>query len=314
MSTRQARRRQQRAPQQRRSPSKRRRSTPPWYRSPTGLGIAVVAVAVIVILIAVASQNSTSRQAAFASTSPSPTVLAAVTKPSPALGAVGDGGLVSPWQAIIKPPKDRLTLVGKPELFFWGGEFCPICAADRWSLINALSRFGHISGIYTMKSSSSDIYPNTNTFTFRHATYTSKYLSFVPEEAEDRNQNSLPVSPAAQALVNKYDQPPYVAKGYGGGFPFLDLANRAVGNLPANENEGYLHTDPSQTQSGIYSSPLSWQTIAADLASPATPQAKIIFGNANWLTAGICKETKNRPASVCAARPIPQLESQLTFK
>ncbi len=34
---------------------------------------------------------------------------------------------------------------GKPEVLFVGAEFCPFCAAERWPLIVALSRFGHFS-------------------------------------------------------------------------------------------------------------------------------------------------------------------------
>ncbi len=35
-----------------------------------------------------------------------------------------------------------LTAGGKPELLYMGGEFCPFCAAQRWALAAAVSRFG----------------------------------------------------------------------------------------------------------------------------------------------------------------------------
>ena len=54
-----------------------------------------------------------------------------------------------------------LTSGGKPEVLYMGGEYCPYCATERWSLILALDRFGSFSGLEYMQSSSTDIYPNT---------------------------------------------------------------------------------------------------------------------------------------------------------
>ena len=39
--------------------------------------------------------------------------------------------------------------------------------------------------------------------------------------------------------------------------------------------------------------------------------AQEIIGNANWLTAGICKVTGGQPGSVCTGAPISTLEAQL---
>ena len=50
--------------------------------------------------------------------------------------------------------------------------------AQRWAMVNALSRFGTFPGLSTVHSSSTDVYPNTPTWTFRNATYTSPYLVF----------------------------------------------------------------------------------------------------------------------------------------
>ena len=40
-----------------------------------------------------------------------------------------------------------LSSGGKPEVLYVGTEFCPYCAAESWSLIVALSRFGQFSGL-----------------------------------------------------------------------------------------------------------------------------------------------------------------------
>jgi hypothetical protein len=56
---------------------------------------------------------------------------------------------------------------------------------------------------------------------------------------------------------------------------------------------------------------MTWQQIAQSLSDAQGPQAQAIIGNANWLTAGICKLTGNQPGSVCGAAPIATLEGQL---
>lgn len=193
---------------------------------------------------------------------------------------------------LIKPePGPALTgPTGKPEVFYYGAEYCPYCAAERWPLIIALSRFGTFSGLKTTSSSSSDIYPNTPTFTFHGATYTSQYIDFVSVETTDRNQNPLETPTAAeQALVSRYDT--------SGSIPFVDFGNRY-----AFAGAMYL----PDTLSGE-----SWQAIAADLQSPETKQARAIVGSANLITAAICKLTGDQPAAVCSSQTIQSLETKL---
>jgi Domain of unknown function (DUF929) len=51
-------------------------------------------------------------------------------------------------------PRDQaaLTASGKPEVLYTGAGFCPYCAAVRWPLIVALSRFGTFSGLAPARS------------------------------------------------------------------------------------------------------------------------------------------------------------------
>src|ERR1700733_405891 len=84
-----------------------------------------------------------------------------------------------------------LVASGKPEVLYVGAEFCPFCATERWALIVALSEFGNFSGIEYMLSSASDYSPNTSTFTFVNATYTSDYVTFVSVESENRTGGTL---------------------------------------------------------------------------------------------------------------------------
>ena len=46
-------------------------------------------------------------------------------------------------------------------------------------------------------------------------------------------------------------------------------------------------------------------------AERTPPVARAVDGEANYITASICKMTGNKPASVCAAAPITAIESRL---
>lgn len=175
-------------------------------------------------------------------------------------------------------------------MFFYGGEFCPYCAAERWPLIIALSRFGTFSGLQTTSSSSSDVYQNTPTLTFRNATFTSQYIDFRSVEGTDRDHNPLQSPTAAeQQLIDRYDT--------GGTIPFIDFGNRNV-------------------LSGATYSPdliggMSWQSVADSLKQADSTQARAILGSANLITAAICKMTGDQPASVCSSAAIQDLEKTL---
>lgn len=217
-------------------------------------------------------------------------IVSTITSLAPSeLDAVGQGAANN----LVKPISGAAVLNGpngKPEIFYYGAEFCPYCAAQRWPLIIALSRFGAFSGLQTTTSSSSDVYPNTPTFTFRSATYSSQYIEFRAVETTDRDRNPLQSPSAAeQQLVNSYDP--------GGTIPFIDIANR-------------------YSVSGAMYSPevvggMSWQAVADALQQADSRQARAIIGSANLLTAAICKANEDQPASVCSSATVQDLEKKL---
>jgi uncharacterized protein DUF929 len=208
--------------------------------------------------------------------------------PASEFESIGQGTANNLIKPVTGTPLTGAT--GKPEVFYLGGEFCPYCAAERWPLIIALSRFGTFSGLVATSSSSSIEYPNTPTFTFRSATYTSQYLDFRGVESSDRDRNPLQ-SPTAseQQLFQKYDTQ--------GTIPFVDLGNRYafVGSM-------YLPDVLADK---------TWQSIANDLQDPGSTQAKAIIGSANLLTAAICKMTSDQPTTVCSSATIQSLEKKL---
>lgn len=265
----------------------RRRQPQSWWQQAIsgqrGVLVALGAIAIIVVLfIVLATRNGQSN-----AEQPVPaSVLHAVTNVSPSVSAkVGTGGLSNPFKATPSGTAG-LTSGGKPEFFYAGGEFCPFCAAERWSMIVALSRFGTFSNLHLITSSEDSI----PTFTFYKSSYTSPYLVFTPKEIYDQNRNPLETLDAQhQALYSKYDQ--------AGSIPFLNIGDR------------YFQIGGGYQPSIIASD--TWQSIATALGDPSTPEAQNIIGNANYITAAICKVTNNQPANVCTVAPIPSIEQKL---
>jgi thiol-disulfide isomerase/thioredoxin len=172
-----------------------------------------------------------------------------------------------------------LVLNGKPEVLYMGAEYCPYCAAERWAMIVALDKFGNFTGIEYMQSSATDVYPNTPTFTFVGANYTSNYISFVSVEQLDRSSNQLQTATASEtALLNQYDT--------AGSIPFIDF-----GNQYAITGAQYLPT-PLQNA--------NWTQIASQLNNPTSPIALSVDGAANHLISAICKIDGGAPSSVCS--------------
>ncbi|MGD1054411.1 MAG: DUF929 family protein, partial [Candidatus Dormibacteria bacterium] len=255
--------------------------------------VALVVVLLVVLLLPPSFAVSTPTKVPAA-------VLTAVTEPgNHAFATVGEGGQTGNLSRLTGTK--RLTdSSGKPEVIYVGGEFCPFCAAERWSMIMALARFGTFTGLKEMSSSSTDEDPNTSTFTFVDSSYSSQWVDFMPVEEEDQNQNPLQtLSSTEQQIFTTYDQQPYTSSQAGyPGFPFLDIGGDYI-----LYNTSF---DPSILQG------LTWKQIATDLGDLTSPVALAIIGNANWLTAAICLADSNQPSSVCSSASIQGIETVLT--
>jgi Domain of unknown function (DUF929) len=184
---------------------------------------------------------------------------------------------------------------GKPQVLYVGAEYCPYCAAQRWSLAVALSRFGTLTGVGLTSSSSSDAFPDTPTLSFRGSSYASNYLDFVAVETADRQGAQLDkVSPDQQALMQRYDAPPYSTAG---GIPFVDLGNRFV-------------TSGAAYSPGLLQG-MDQQQVVAALQNPSSAQAKAILGSANVFTAALCRMTGQQPANVCGTPAIHSIQASI---
>ena len=176
---------------------------------------------------------------------------------------------------------------GKPELLYMGGEYCPFCAAERWAIAAAVSRFGTLSGVHFIHSSPTDVYPSTPTLSFYKSGYTSKYLAFAP--VEWYGEKADPSTPFGHVYLQHptAGQAALFQKYAGGSVPFVDIGNQYV--VPQAQ---YL---PSALAH------LSWAQVAAAMRNPSSPVGKDIDGAANMITAAICKLTHGQPQNVCTS-------------
>jgi len=270
-----------------------------------GAVIAVIAIAAGLIIWKANSSNSpTSSTAAPTSSALTSVIKTLTTVPVSATDTVGDGGRSVTGFPQATTGETALTSAGKPEVLYIGAEYCPYCAAERWAMIVALSRFGTFSGLSTMHSSSTDVYPNTPTWTFHGSTYTSQYLTFTPKEMYTNIPTSGggyttldSLSSDQSAIFAKLDAPPYVQSATDDeSYPFVNFGNQYV-IVGASYNP--------QTLDG-----LGWATIAGDLSKPSSSVAKAVDGTANYMTAALCKLTNNQPATACTST-VTALQSKL---
>jgi thiol-disulfide isomerase/thioredoxin len=261
-----------------------------------GAVVVVVAVVVVFVVIKVTSGGSS---ASTASGGVNGTLLPASvqknisTVPDSALQSVGTGSVTSyTSKPITTISGASLTSAGKPEMLYIGAEFCPYCAAMRWSMAVALSKFGTLSPLHGIHSSSTDTDPSTPTLTFYKSTYTSKYLTFTPVENETITHAALQnTTSAQQAIWVKYSPPNQL------GYPFIDFGNKYLINGP-------------QFDPGVLKG-LTWEQVAQQMRDPSTKVAQGVLGAANYITAAICKITNNAPSSVCSAPAVTAMAGKL---
>ena len=288
-------------------------------------GGSVLVVAIVVVALVLVKLNSGGGTAASSSNGPTGAALTTLTKQVTSVpasvtdkvagGGVNTGNFVStPTSNDISNASSRLgsyfatvsgtplTSGGKPEVLYMGAEYCPFCAAQRWAMVNALSRFGTFTGLTTSHSSSTDSDPNTPTYTFYKSTYKSDYITFTPveETTNERQGNSSNTSVPYVTLQTPTADQQKIAQTYdpSGSIPFIDMGNKyvQVGNL-APLNPAMLAGK-------------TWPQVAAAMNDPTSAIGKAEIGNANYMTAAICKLTNNQPTTACTPT-IQKLEGSL---
>jgi hypothetical protein len=262
-----------------------------------GAVVVVIAVVVTLVVIKANSGGSSGGTAAAGSTTgqllPDSVYSNVTTVPQSALNSVGAGSVTTYNPKGLTTIKGAtLDSAGKPEMLYIGAEFCPYCAAMRWSMAVALSKFGTLSPLHGIHSSSTDTDPSTPTLTFYKSSYTSKYLTFVPVENETISHGALQnTTTAQQAIWTKYSPPGQL------GYPFIDFGNQFLINSPLY--------DPAVLAG------LSWQQVSEQMRNPSSQVAQGVLGAANYITAAICKMTGNSPSNVCSASAVTSIQSKL---
>ena len=256
------------------------------------VGAPVLVVILIVVGFVIVKANQSPSTATGAPAAPAGTALekSLSTIPAATFDAVGTGTGVTAPTPITGP---ALTADGKPRVLYVGAEFCPYCAAQRWAVVAAMSRFGTFANLGVTTSSALDIYPSTATLSFHGATFTSSLLAFtgveqttnIPKVAGDASSGytALDTMTAAdQALFTKYNPQ--------GSIPFVDFGNKYV-TVGASYQPDVLK-GLTQTQ------------IATALHDPNSAVAQQVLGAANMMTAIMCQMTNNQPAAVCMSTAV----------
>lgn len=264
-------------------------------------GAAVLVVVLIVgalVVAKLAGAGDGSKTATPAGKASAAVVKALRSVPTSVSDGIAAGGAQGGPKKISAPV---LTADGKPRVLYLGAEYCPYCAAERWPVALALSRFGTFTGLGSTTSSAEDVFPSTPTLSFHGATFSSPYVSFTGIETttnkkEGNGYEPLDTPSAEDAkLVNAYNKPPYVSSG--GAIPFIDVGGTYVSSGATYSPQ--LLADKTQEQ------------IAAALKDPSSDIAKSVVGSANLFSAAICRTTGGKPAAVCTSSGVTKAAAQL---
>jgi hypothetical protein len=264
--------------------------TPRWVVA--AVIVALVVVAAVVMIIAGSGGKDEAKPSSTPSSAGSPAGSSAVetitTIPASAYDQAGVDAVDPSLFVALPAGEPPLEQGGKPEVLYIGAEFCPFCAGERWAVVAALSRFGEFTGLQESQSSTEDVYPGTKTVTFHGSDYTSDYVAFTAVETQTSEGAPLDTPTAEQeAIIGKYDAPPYVDAQSAGAIPFLDIANAYVvvgSTVPVDELQG-----------------MSADEIATAAADPKNHVGTTVLGSANMISAIICSETGGQPAEVCTS-------------
>jgi hypothetical protein len=268
------------------------------------IGVVIVVVAVLVV---VTVTRSNTPAATSGPTQFTPVPASIVQEVSSIPTSVYDKvGISSPAAPVTAPTvvsgTPLLEIDGKPGVFYLGGEFCPYCAAERWAIVTSLARFGTWSNLGEMQSSSSDIDPSTQTFTFYKASLKStviglravEHYSNIPDSATGYYTQLEPLTKADQKIINTYYTSKYlpgVAANNEVGIPFVDIGNKAF----VYQSSQY---SPSILQN------LTRQQIASGLTDPTNPVTEAILSSSNYLSAAVCAADGGQPSAVCKSKGV----------
>ena len=217
-----------------------------------------------------------------------------------AVEGAGSSSAITPPTVVQGQPRLTFSVRGRPlpGILYVGAEYCPYCAAERWAIVAALSRFGTFSDLRITTSSNDDVFPATSTLSFFGSRFSSSYVAFQAVEETTNQpgkgaagyQRLQRLTKEQSEVATRYDSGHFISglgSTSGGVIPFIDIGNRVL--VAGSSFSPSLLAGLSQRQ------------IAADLHHPGTPVAQAILGIADYLDAAICAETQGAPAAVCSS-------------
>lgn len=244
--------------------------------------VIAAVVAVVVIIIAVAVGSVIANRPAPAPAANGNSGAAALAKLTSIPAATFDAA-AAPTAQQVPGKLDGATAIkvdGKPQVLYVGAEFCPFCAIERWALIAALSRFGTFEGITETSSSSADTLPDTPTFSFLKAKYSSDDVAFTSVETQDRDGKPLQTLEGDNAeLFKKYNTQ--------GSIPWI--------------NWGGTHATSGATVDGQAFEGKTYDQIITGILDPKSDLGKSVLPAANVMTAQLCAENGGKPTNVCTS-------------
>jgi uncharacterized membrane protein len=251
--------------------------------------VLVLAVVAVLVVVKVTTGAGGPKSGPTATAAVGSVVGEATSVPLSVFNAVGVGSVSAfPVSAGDAP---ALTANGLPRVFYAGAEYCPYCAAERWAVVVAMSRFGTWTGLGQTRSSASDVFPSTATFSFHGASFTGSAVAFNGYELQSNTvvngqyQTLETLSAADLALMGKYDAPPYF--GSTGSIPFIDIGGKYLISGASFSPQVLAGKDQAQ--------------IAAALTNPSSDIAKAIIGAANVITAAVCAIAGHPAAAGCTS-------------
>ena len=275
-------RQQRRATERERGERLTSKSPPPKQRNPMLLAIGGIVGLLVVIAALVGAKllQSSPTPAKKTGLAPASVVHDVSTVPASTFDTIGAVKGIGGMTRIGGTPLEE---GGKPLVVYVGAEYCPFCAAERWPLVTALSRFGTFTNLGATHSATNDVYPNTPTFSFKNARYASKYLALQTVELYGNRPVNGSYPPLQKrtaqqtSLMGKHDP--------SGTIPFIYMGN-------------YLQTSASYNPQILAG--MSMQQVATAMRDTNTDQSIAILGTANQITAALCAQTGGQPANVCS--------------
>jgi hypothetical protein len=261
------------------------------------IGLAIILLGALVIQRNASGPGSSSTVETF-NPAPASLITSLKTLPAAVFDTVGTNSPTVPVSPLQPTGRRSLWTASdasgspKPAVFFYGAEFAPYAAAERWPLVVALSRFGTFTQLGEVQSSASTAFSNLATFTFWEAKYSSPYLAL---QSVERYSTLNPTGARYLPLEVPDTRQAAAVSTYSHGsrtFALLDVGGRWVTG-GATFTPGAL---AGMTQSQI----------ADALTSPASPLTQAVVASANEISAAICSVDGEQPGSVCHSRGVAE--------